>query len=970
LLEDHDANGQADASFVFADGFNQVVEGTGAGVLAIDSVVYYTCIPNLWLLEDTDGDRRADAQTSLHEGFGVRVAFRGHDLHGLIVGPDGRLYFSVGDRGFNVQTPEGKHLLRPDTGAVFRCQLDGSQLEVYAYGMRNPQELAFDNYGNLFTGDNNSDSGDRARWVYVVQGGDSGWRMYYQYLRDRGPWNRERLWDPHHDGQAAYIVPPIAHLGDGPSGLVHYPGLGLSDRYADHFFLCDFRGAAPQSGVRSFAVEPQGASFQLVDSHQFLWSILATDVDFGWDGTVYVSDWVHGWDGLGKGRIYAFHDPRYLAGDVALRIRQGFEELPSDQLVTLLGHADQRVRLQAQFQLAARKEQQVLVQASRSAENRLARLHAIWGLGQLGQRDAALMAPVIELLGDADSEVRAQAAKVLGDGKLLQSARPALIAALADPEPRVRFFAALSLTRYPGADLIGPLLALVADNQDRDPMLRHAAVMALAALDKDQLAAQEVQGLAPSVSRALAVALRRQENVGVAQLLRSSDLQTVVEAARAIHDLPITEGMESLAKLADGPWYFGDGPTADALGRRIINANFRLGTVAALQRLAHLALDPQLPRPLTAEILWALENWASPPHLDRVLGDHRPLPERSTDELRSAMIRRVPLLMTLPDRLIPQVTELAEQYGITQLGPELMQMVQDQQRSGATRAAALEAIARLKLGDWQDRVRTAASSERTELRMKAHGLLVDFDPPMALQALARALTEGEPAERQQAIRLLARIDSRESTRMLRDSVQRLIHGEIPDEIQLDVLEAAEARAADDPQLRQLLDQYQASLPTDDPLAGYRVCLTGGDAVQGERVFLEISELSCRRCHNVEGTEVSVGPNLAGIGSRQSRAYLLEAIVAPNQTIAEGFRSTIVVTVDGKIITGIVRQQDEQAIEMVLDTGELIRVPREEIEEQLEGKSAMPEDLVKQVSKKDLRDLVEYLSSLRDAPGAP
>jgi quinoprotein glucose dehydrogenase len=191
-------------------------------------------------------------------------------MHGLVMGPDGRVYFSIGDRGYNVWTVEGRHLFRPDTGAVFRCELDGSNLEVFAYGLRNPQELAFDDFGNLFTGDNNSDSGDQARWVYVVEGGDTGWRMYYQYLSDRGPWNREKLWHPYHDGQAAYIVPPIINITNGPSGLAYYPGVGLPDRYKGHFFLCDFRGGPANSGVQSFAVEPNGASFKLVDSHQFL----------------------------------------------------------------------------------------------------------------------------------------------------------------------------------------------------------------------------------------------------------------------------------------------------------------------------------------------------------------------------------------------------------------------------------------------------------------------------------------------------------------------------------------------------------------------------------------------------------------------------------------------------------------------------------------------------------------------------
>src|SRR5690606_10592345 len=108
---------------------------------------------------------------------------------------------------------------------------------------------------------NNSDSGDKARWVHLVEGGNSGWLMSYQYLADRGPWNREKLWHPHHEGQAAYIVPPLANLSDGPSGLAYYPGTGLSDQYRDTFFLCDFRGTPGQSGVRTIGMKPAGASY-------------------------------------------------------------------------------------------------------------------------------------------------------------------------------------------------------------------------------------------------------------------------------------------------------------------------------------------------------------------------------------------------------------------------------------------------------------------------------------------------------------------------------------------------------------------------------------------------------------------------------------------------------------------------------------------------------------------------------------
>ncbi len=187
---DHDGDGKADRSTVFADGFNDPAVGIGAGVLARKGDVWYACIPGLWKLRDSNGDGRADERKLLHDGYGIHVGFLGHDLHGLIFGPDGKLYFSIGDRGFNVTTFDGKTLAVPDTGSVLRCEPDGTELEVFATGLRNPQELAFDQFGNLFTGDNNSDSGDRARWVYLADGGDSGWRIGFQFLEGPIPAGR------------------------------------------------------------------------------------------------------------------------------------------------------------------------------------------------------------------------------------------------------------------------------------------------------------------------------------------------------------------------------------------------------------------------------------------------------------------------------------------------------------------------------------------------------------------------------------------------------------------------------------------------------------------------------------------------------------------------------------------------------------------------------------------------------------
>ncbi|MEQ1892723.1 MAG: PQQ-dependent sugar dehydrogenase, partial [Planctomycetota bacterium] len=387
-IVDRDGDFRADEDSVFASGFDDHAAGIGAGVLSYGGDVYYTCIPDLWKLSDRDGDGKAEEQRKLSSGYGVHVALLGHDLHGLVVGPDRRLYFSCGDRGFHVETADGQ-LAHPQCGAVLRCELDGSNLEVWHTGLRNPQELAFDDHGNLWTGDNNSDGGDRARWVNVVEGGDSGWRYAYQWIEGpiaRGPWNDEKLWHPRHDGQAAYHLPPIANLADGPSGLAHYPGTGLGAKYADHFFLCDFRGDASYSGIHTFTVEPEGASWKLGPVEPFLWGSLVTDCDFGPDGALWFSDWVYGWEQTGKGRLYRAVDPVAAASELVRATRAllaaGMGGRTPEELLALLEHPDRRVRQEAHFALAERGDGARLTwTAVNGGKPLFARLHAVWALG-------------------------------------------------------------------------------------------------------------------------------------------------------------------------------------------------------------------------------------------------------------------------------------------------------------------------------------------------------------------------------------------------------------------------------------------------------------------------------------------------------------------------------------------------------------------------------------------------------------
>jgi len=967
LIEDTNGDGVADKATVFADGFNAIEDGTGAGVLIHNGDVFYTCIPKLWKLRDSSGDGKADSKEALADGFGVRVAFRGHDMHGLQLGPDGRVYFSIGDRGYHVTNKEGKLLARPDTGAVFRCDLDGSNLEVFAFGLRNPQELAFDNYGNLFTGDNNSDSGDKARWVYVVEGGDTGWRMYYQYLPDRGPWNREHIWHPYREDadtaakQPASIIPPLLNLGDGPSGLVHYPGTGLPERYNGHFFLADFRGSAANSGIRSFAVEPQGASFKVVDSHWYLERVLATDVDFSPDGRMLVSDWVDGWNGPGKGRLYSFTD-KASAGDVTQKVaallRRGLADAPAADVAQLLGHVDQRVRQMAQFELAKRNDLATLTSVLGSDSTQLAKIHAVWAAWQLGRAKQSVAPLIVTALAGKDAEVRAQAAKVAGELRLTET-EATLIGQLKTGTPREQFFAAIALGHLQSSAAIPALADLLAANQDNDPMLRHAAAMGLTgAADRE-----EVKKLAAHTSRSVrlgvVLALQRWQDPEIAKFLNDGDLDIVLEAARAIHDLPIADAMPALAALADQP-------LSDAsLIRRVLNANFRLGLAEGAARIARFAATNRSLEHLRLEAIEELKLWAEPPVLDRVTNEHRPLAARDATLAKPAVQSALGALLASSDKVREEGIKLAAKYEIREVDPELTKLFSDAAQPVNVRVESLKALGALKSARIREVVDQAIMDKEPSIRSEALRQLATLDPARAVQAMAPVFNTGTPAEQQAAIRVLGGIPSNEAEILLTQLFTKMVNDALIPEAQLDLIEALEARKSE--RATAALKRYQDAMAANaDVLFQNRFSLHGGDAERGKEVFFGNAAASCRRCHKVGGQGGAVGPDLSAVGitaegKPKDRRELLESILLPNAKIAKGFETVVLVTDDGLIYTGVLREETAETVKLMTATGEVVSVPKAKIEERASGKSGMPEDVSKGLSRRDLRDLVEYLS---------
>ncbi len=930
-VEDTDGDGRADRSTVFADGFNTLADGVAAGVVARGGKVWFAALPNLWQLEDRDGDGQAEARRSLQYGWGIRNSYGGHDFHGLIFGPDGRLYLSVGDRGCRIES-EGRVVTLFEEGGVLRCNPDGSQLEIFARGLRNPQELAFDDEGNLWTVDNNAnigpDNGETGRVTCVVEGADYGWRIGYQHLPDGGPWIREGLWA----GKAAYQLPPAGHLTHGPSGLAADPRDGA------RFLVCDFPG-----GVHSFRVKPEGAGFVLADSGRFLWELYATDVAFGLDGAVYVLDWVQGFEKSGKGRIFRVAGPgAAVEPSVARLFAEGHASRSVEELAGLLGHGDRRVRQEAQFELVERRAGKTLSQAARRGIGP-ARRHGLWGLQQL--REAA---PLLELLADPEAEIRALAAKALGDVRSAD-APELLIKVLKDPQPRVRAQAALALGRLGCGRAAGALLELLRENGDRDVFLRHAGVSGLAGAGDIEALVNARKDPSASVRRAAVLALRRLARPELALFL--DDAPVALEAARAIHDMPVPEAFPALAARLEAPE--GD----PGLLLRAVNAAARLGRSDVLARTA---AEAGRPVDVRRAALKALADFASPPGRDRVLGLWRPSPPGDPEKAREALSSVLEsCLVSGPEAL--QVEALKAGAALGAGDTATFRKMARADHPSSVRAEALRGLALRKAEGLGAALRAALGDPDEALRREVLGLLPKAGLGDGVALLEQAAREGAPGIRQAALLALGDCGS-EADAVFGRLLDLRLAGDWPAAAGLELIETSAKRL--DPGVRERLAKIEAARSRDDALAAWEDSLEGGDPQKGSQLFWVRAHASCKQCHVVGAEGGTAGPALTGIGARKSRRELLEAMLLPSKTITPGFESVALLLDSEAVETGVVLR--ESAAELVLRgaDGAEQTVPKARIKSARRGLSAMPDDLGRLLTKRELRDLVAYLAGLR------
>lgn len=981
LVEDTDGDGIADSTKVFAEQLDHLIGGVAGGVLWHEGEVFVSPVPELVKFRDTNGDGAADEKTVLVSGFGVHLAYAGHDMHGLFVGPDGRIYWSIGDKGIRVKTSDGLDYRFPHQGGLMRCEPDGSNFEVYAHGQRNIQEITFDQFGNFFGVDNDADFvGEKERFVQIEQYTDLGWRSHWQYRgKSYNPWDDEAMHVLWHEEQPRWFTPPLGLYENGPAGFKFNPGTALGPEYKNFFFLT----SAPNGQQWAFRAEPRGDAFAMVDDHQIGDGIPLVGLNFAPDGALYGVDWGGGYPMNEKGAIWridvAKENQHPQREETRTLIAADFGEEDLVDLQTFLGHADQRVRMKAQFELVKRGSLAELEATAAKVETpQLARLHAIWGIGQLLRQEKAEEAALARLLGDPDPEVRAQAIRTVTDrsGRLLgldvipaptgesHALTNLLLPLLEDPSQRVRLQVLLGLGRLRDAAATDAILKLLSRKEHHVGMtyLRHAGTLALAgAASTDALAPLENHE-SLFLRTCASLALGRRGDPAVAAFLDDSDPVLSADVARAIHDdWMIPDALPDLAAN------LGKHRDHEAFTRRAINANHRVGTLEAATRVVAFVAAGDASEGLIQAGLESLQLWTKPLDLDLVTGQHRPLEDRDPAILAEALKPHLDTLLTAKNSKVRSTAmELATELKIPIANATLLAVFNNPEAEGPLRATALRSLAAQEAPGLDERIDIALSAKDDALKIAGLDLLAKNNPGKATEEIARRLdSKNSVAVKQHAIRSLPTAKAFEGMKAL---TADLVAGKIDPPLRLDVFDAAKdpvfaTDEAIEAHLAEIEGGWAAAAPTD-PLAPFRFTLEGGDPVRGKSVLLNHPAGQCTACHKIaEGAGSNVGPNLQDIGKKKDRLYLLQSLIDPQGVVAPGYGNIALTMKDGSSVAGQFLEEKDGKVSLRDAEGKTIAITAETIKERTPVISTMP-PMGYLMQMGEIRDLVAYLAGLK------
>lgn len=242
--------------------------------------------------------------------------------------------------------------------------------------------------------------------------------------------------------------------------------------------------------------------------------------------------------------------------------------------------------------------------------------------------------------------------------------------------------------------------------------------------------------------------------------------------------------------------------------------------------------------------------------------------------------------------------------------------------------------------------------------------------PTEQERLARAfsmLEHSSVAKQQKGLQVLGKLHLPEAERRLLAEFDRFDKGQLPIALWLDLFEAAAQNGA--PALRAHLARRESTTANaTDPLVRFRECLEGGDPDNGREIFEKAPEAGCIRCHSMNGQGGTIGPELAGLGQRTDRLYILESILQPDASIVLGYQNILLTLKKGEVVNGLLNDETRDDVTLIsLVDGTRRKIKSADIVAREGFPSAMPPIFSQALTKRQIRDLVEFVVTTDPLP---
>ena len=979
ILEDTDGDGKADKVTIFADNIFPIPMGLAVEERYdkdgkyVGAKVYIGNSPDLLVLEDTDGDDKADKRSALLTGFGGVDS--DHGVHGMTLGLDGRLYFTHGDgccsfeakdnshaaRNFDVTDASGRHVTSSNLANTLRVDRDGKNFEILADRQRNNYETSLNAHGVAFTSDNDDDGNRGSRVIWVMDGGNYGYRTP----------GSPRHWGEEVPG----IVPKMVGTGNGsPSGITVYEGSLLGPKYVGSLFEAD----AGTRQINFFPIERHDATYrtkyEVLLSSDDPW-FRPVDVTAAPDGSVLVADWYdaavggHSFRDQDTGRIYRVA-PK---GSSWTKPKPDFATVPG--LISLLKSPVVAAQDAARRSLIARGDEAEVKGDLKDLFEQgspIERARALWVRRQIEGDSVAVAA-----LTDKDPAIREQAVRMLGRdlsrvGAVVfskESPRKApvaqqhikdLLPLANDPDAGVRRELILAF-RWLATGEVGEALGTLVkgwDGQDR----WYLEALGLALGDRESTFLADLFNNGPfgpiggSVERDGA-----NGDVAVPPFFPADRNESYVAAGTP--DQPATP----LSKLIGLAW---------RLHRPEVLPAFRrvLPSLAAptLQQAADDALS-QVNDKEAASIMAEVATTTTDPGRRAALTST--IAGKLAGSWRDAK-GDAPVVALIQTSLANPATrvggiELTVAAYDARYGPALMKFAQDEKETEEVRVAAIEAIGRIrppKTAEVLDALIAAAiaKGQSTPLAQAAIRALPDVRPSNPALLAWISATDTPLGLRREALRVYARPKNGGGRRII-----ELVKSEkLPDELRSEA--TALVHNDTDWGVRQ---EANTLLPAPKTASGRtlppirELAARDGDPTRGHAVFFaeakNASAVACGSCHRVQGQGRWVGPDLSTIGTKYGKEELIRSILYPSAAIGYNNKTHVLATTDGRVLTGLVVEESPDRIILKTAEGKRETVPSKDVEDhKISEVSLMPEGLAGFLSDRDFSDLIAYLTTLR------